>query len=375
MRLLTWNIQWGRGLDGRVDLVRIAREIEAHAPDVVCLQEVVRGIPELTQGGVTADDQPAVLADLFTGWSSAYAPALDVAQRAGTRRQFGNMLLTRLPLLEVRRHALPMPADASVPAMPRAALECTVMAPWGPLVVVTTHLAYYSVHQRLAQVAALRRLLAENVAHALAPRPSGGEGEPHFAAMPRSAGMVLCGDFNCPPDSPELMALQVPLSVDEMLAAGASAVPPLRPRAAEGDPPQAGAQRPRAGCVVAPEADGVPTAVPPLQPRVAEGDPPQAGAQSPRAGCVVAPEADGVPTAVPPRLCFEDAWRRVHGAQAHVPTAGRVASADFPAPVCFDFAFVSTPLACRLQTIRVDAATSASDHQPVTVDFADSHES
>ena len=338
MRLLTWNIQWGRGLDGRVDLVRIAREIEAHAPDVVCLQEVVRGIPELTQGGVTADDQPAVLADLFTGWSSAYAPALDVAQRAGTRRQFGNMLLTRLPLLEVRRHALPMPADASVPAMPRAALECTVMAPWGPLVVVTTHLEYYSVHQRLAQVAALRRLLAENVAHALAPRPSGGDGEPHFAAVPRSAGMVLCGDFNCPPDSPELMALQVPLSAEEMLAAGASAVPPL-------------------------------------QPRVAEGDPPQAGAQSPRAGCVVAPEADGVPTAVPPRLCLEDAWRRVHGTLAHAPTAGRVASTDFPGPVCFDFAFVSTPLACRVQTIRVDAATSASDHQPLTVEIADSHES
>lgn len=301
MRLLTWNIQWGRGLDGRVDLVRIAREIEAHAPDVVCLQEVVRGFPELTQGGVTADDQPAVLADLFTGWSSAYAPALDVAQRAGTRRQFGNMLLTRLPLLEVRRHALPMPADASVPAMPRAALECTVMAPWGPLVVVTTHLEYYSARQRLAQVAVLRRLLAENVAHAQTPRPSGGVGEPHFAAMPRSAGMVLCGDFNCPPDSPELMALQAPLSADEMLAAGASAVPP--------------------------------------------------------------------------RLCFEDAWRQVHGTLAHAPTAGRVASTDFPAPVCFDFAFVSTSLACRVQTIRVDAATSASDHQPVTVDFADSNES
>ena len=27
MRLLTWNIQWGRGLDGRVDLPRIVDAI------------------------------------------------------------------------------------------------------------------------------------------------------------------------------------------------------------------------------------------------------------------------------------------------------------------------------------------------------------
>ncbi len=26
MRLVDWNIQWGRGVDGRVDLARIVRE-------------------------------------------------------------------------------------------------------------------------------------------------------------------------------------------------------------------------------------------------------------------------------------------------------------------------------------------------------------
>ncbi|MFL6704659.1 MAG: endonuclease, partial [Paraburkholderia graminis] len=29
MRLVDWNIQWGRGVDGRVDLARIVREARA----------------------------------------------------------------------------------------------------------------------------------------------------------------------------------------------------------------------------------------------------------------------------------------------------------------------------------------------------------
>ncbi|MCU0933013.1 MAG: endonuclease, partial [Thiobacillaceae bacterium] len=41
MKLLSWNIQWGRGLDGRVDLARIAGEIRRIGDfDVICLQEV-----------------------------------------------------------------------------------------------------------------------------------------------------------------------------------------------------------------------------------------------------------------------------------------------------------------------------------------------
>ena len=39
MRLLTWNIQWGRGADGRVDLARTVAAIRAAGEfDVICLQ-------------------------------------------------------------------------------------------------------------------------------------------------------------------------------------------------------------------------------------------------------------------------------------------------------------------------------------------------
>jgi endonuclease/exonuclease/phosphatase family metal-dependent hydrolase len=48
MKLLSWNIQWCRGVDGRVDAQRIAREIRAMADaDVICLQEVARNFDTL----------------------------------------------------------------------------------------------------------------------------------------------------------------------------------------------------------------------------------------------------------------------------------------------------------------------------------------
>src|ERR1700755_3269898 len=52
MRLVDWNIQWGRGVDGRVDLARIVAEAKAlHDFDVLCLQEVTRGFHESEQAG------------------------------------------------------------------------------------------------------------------------------------------------------------------------------------------------------------------------------------------------------------------------------------------------------------------------------------
>ena len=41
MKLVTWNIQWGLGLDGRVDLARIVDHAKSLADfDVLTLQEV-----------------------------------------------------------------------------------------------------------------------------------------------------------------------------------------------------------------------------------------------------------------------------------------------------------------------------------------------
>ena len=41
LTIVSWNIQYGKGVDGHIDLSRIAREILIDgSPDLICLQEV-----------------------------------------------------------------------------------------------------------------------------------------------------------------------------------------------------------------------------------------------------------------------------------------------------------------------------------------------
>jgi len=191
MRLLSWNVQWCRGMDGVVDPARIAAEARRLAdPDVVCLQEVAAGFDELP--GSRGEDQFALLAAHFPGYS---AHGVWPVERGA--RRFGNLLLSRLPVARVLRHSLPWPASAEGPSMPRAAIEAVIEAPGGALRVLTTHLEYYSAEHRAAQVGRLRTVHAE----ACSPRKSVEEPGP-FALDALPADMLLCGDFNFPPEDP-----------------------------------------------------------------------------------------------------------------------------------------------------------------------------
>lgn len=210
MRILSWNIQWGRGIDGRVDLARIAAVAREFDADVLCLQEVAVNHPGLP-GGATMH-QVEWLAGLFLGYEAIYGIGSDLPDGLGGRRQFGNLILSRRPVLQAFRHLLPWPADPAVSSMPRAAVEAAIEAPefpGGALRVITTHLEYYSASQRAAQVAALREICDAGHAHAIAPR-SNEETDPPFAVLPRGEGCVLCGDFNSPAGAPEHAPLQRP---------------------------------------------------------------------------------------------------------------------------------------------------------------------
>jgi len=208
LTLITWNTQWCRGTDGRVDPGRIARDARSMADfDVLCLQEIAvhfGGLP-----GSAGEDQMAMLADALPDHRALYGIATDQDDGHGGRRHFGNAIFCRLPIHQVYRHLLPWPADPAVPSMQRLALEAVIEAPFGPLRILTTHLEYYSARQRSAQVDALRALHAEACDHARAPRCPGSPDEP-FASTPRPASAVICGDLNFVPDDPLRARMEAP---------------------------------------------------------------------------------------------------------------------------------------------------------------------
>lgn len=209
MKIITWNIQWGRGADGRVDLDRIVAHALRFADfDVLCLQEVSAGHQQLP--GCDGGDQFEQLAARLPGYEPVAGVATDVLGPDGRRRKFGNMLFSRLPVRQVFRHLLPWPAEAGVMSVQRVAVEATLDTAFGPLRVTTTHLEYYSARQRAAQIDRLRALHREAVAHAQATRP-GSASDGAFEPMPRAAAAVLVGDFNFRPDDPDHARLLAPV--------------------------------------------------------------------------------------------------------------------------------------------------------------------
>lgn len=196
MRLLNWNVQWCRGLDGVVAPERIVREaLRLADPDVLCLQEVSVGFADLP--GSRGEDQVAALERELPGYALFYAAAVDVPAAGGRRARFGNVIASRLPVGRVLRHTLPWPPSRA-PSMPRAALEATVETPFGAVRITCTHLEYYSSRQRAEQIERLRELHGELNREDPQEQSEGGPFRP--VSRPQSA--IVCGDFNMPPEDP-----------------------------------------------------------------------------------------------------------------------------------------------------------------------------
>ncbi len=199
MEVLSWNIQAGRGVDGNTDLHRIITVVrEMGDPDVMCFQEVARYFPALDDG--RGEDQAALIMAAFPSHQAFFGPALD---RIGSphRARFGNMLLSRLPVLQNTFHKLPQPVDSSTRNMPRQAIEAIVHSDVGAVRIVTTHLEYFSGLQRLAQVRYLRAIYDESRQRADSPVLDSGQGP--YTALAETKLSVFCGDFNFVPESPE----------------------------------------------------------------------------------------------------------------------------------------------------------------------------
>lgn len=212
MKLVSWNVQWGRDAGGRVDLDRTLKAARRLADfDVICMQEITRGFGILPGG--PGPDQFAEIAQALPGYTVLDAIGADLPSLDGSpsRRQFGNAIATRLPVSLVLRHSLPWPADASAPSMQRVALEAVVETSSGPLRILVTHLEFYSLQQRLAQVDELRRLQLEAADHAAHPAAAENATGP-FAPTSRPVSAVVCGDFNSRFDSEAYRRFIAPLA-------------------------------------------------------------------------------------------------------------------------------------------------------------------
>ena len=225
MQLVTWNTQWCRGLDGRVDPARIVQYALALGDvDVLCLQEIAVNYPGLA--GAPGDQVAQVQSALPAGWQVFFGAAVDEWTAVG-RQRFGNLIATRLPVLQLQHHPLPYPPDAGVRSMPRLCSVLTVQDPaLGPVRVMTTHLEYYSKPQRMAQALALRALHLQACAQAAQPPQGLADGSP-FQPKAHTPHAVLCGDFNLQAHEPEYAALAAALADEEGATAGQAGQPPL----------------------------------------------------------------------------------------------------------------------------------------------------
>jgi endonuclease/exonuclease/phosphatase family metal-dependent hydrolase len=177
LRAASFNIHHGVGVDGLLNLDRIATVVEDTHPDVIGLQEVDRHFGERSD----FVDQAMWLADRLD-LHVVFGANIDLEPLTpgAPRRQYGTAILSRYRIREWRNTLLPRPAGGEQ----RGLLEAVINVRGVRVRAYNTHLQHNSQEERLAQVAAIRSIVAE-----------------------ARESVVLVGDLNATPDSPEIGAI------------------------------------------------------------------------------------------------------------------------------------------------------------------------
>lgn len=207
VRVATYNIHRGVGIDGRLDLERVADVLARTDADLVGLQEVDRRYRASTGFA----DQLSILGDRL-GVETAFGPALERPPEEGNdeqRGQYGVAALSRHPI----RDSEVVPLAHEPAGERRVLLQSTVDVTGGPAIeFCTTHLGLSS---------AIRRQQAADV----------------LEATDATAPSVIVGDFNATPGSPPIEALTERFD-DAFEEAGAGNVPTFpSPYVEPGDDP------------------------------------------------------------------------------------------------------------------------------------------
>lgn len=184
LRVITYNIHHAEGVDGKLDVERIASVLRGVDADVICLQEVDRGMART--GERNLPEEFAKLMEMRV----VFEPNLIVAPSG----HYGNATLTVMEIVEQENYALPNPHGVE----PRGCLRVRVRWGRGAVDILNTHLGLKP-DERLAQAKRIHEIMAELRA-----------GNPEGA-------IVLAGDLNEPSTEPGLRVLLETLTDSSLL--------------------------------------------------------------------------------------------------------------------------------------------------------------
>ncbi|XCM30980.1 endonuclease/exonuclease/phosphatase family protein [Streptomyces parvus] len=185
LRVATYNIHAGAGMDGVFDLDRQTAALRSLNADVIGLQEVDRHWGSRSEWRDLAGELARRLR-MYVSFAPIYS--LDPAEPGGPRAEYGVAVLSRHRIVSAENHEItrlstqdPNPVPAPAPGFG----EVVVRVRGLPVHVYVTHLDYRpDPAVRVAQVADTRRIMAED-----------------------RGPKILLGDLNAEPAAPELAPL------------------------------------------------------------------------------------------------------------------------------------------------------------------------
>ncbi|MGI2328578.1 endonuclease/exonuclease/phosphatase family protein [Planococcus sp. YIM B11945] len=139
VKVMSFNIAHGLGMDGTVDLERTASVIEDSCAGIVALQEVDRFFSERS----SFVDQVDWLSKRL-GMEAVFGANLDLdpSESERSRRQFGNAILSKYPIKYVENHLLRQVATPFGHNEQRGILEAVIDLQGTHISVFNTHLAF-----------------------------------------------------------------------------------------------------------------------------------------------------------------------------------------------------------------------------------------
>jgi len=200
MRILSWNVQYGKSANSNFDFTRTLDYIKSLGEfDIICLQELARHMEDYCIGG--QEDQVQLAQQYFENYTAVWGSGFSWASASSNRlarQEFGNLTLIKSDPLDYKVHQLPLPATPGNKQTQRVAVETIVESDIGPLSIVNTHLAFHDSNEKQLQLERLCLLEQERRAHHSFPKQicSGNYQEGYL-----TKARLLCGDFNLRPES------------------------------------------------------------------------------------------------------------------------------------------------------------------------------